>query len=148
MITRRSPRATAFRRSPASCSSKAEKSSTSSWAFTPSPKLRSGWMRSWSAKTRPFFVLTLAVLLMTACSSSRHSQVVAAPNFELKDLSGNIVRLESFRGHPVLLDFWATWCGPCRMSIPMVEDFYTRHKGEGLVVLGMNMDDEPSGVYG
>ena len=73
---------------------------------------------------------------------------MAAPNFELKDLSGNAVRLESFRGHPVLLDFWATWCGPCRMSIPMVQEFYLRHKAEGLVVLGLNIDDEPSGVFG
>ena len=74
--------------------------------------------------------------------------MVAAPNFELKDLSGNTVRLESFRGHPVLLDFWATWCGPCRMSIPMVQISTPAIKTRGLVVLGMNMDDEPSGVYG
>ena len=74
--------------------------------------------------------------------------MVVAPNFELKDLSGNTVRLNSFKGHPVLLDFWATWCGPCRMSIPLVQEFYMRHKSEGLEVLGLNMDDDPSGVYG
>src|SRR5882672_7332532 len=101
-------------------------------------------MRSWSAK----LALGLGVVVLTACSNSRRSEVIAAPNFELKDLSGNTVRLESFRGHPVLLDFWATWCGPCRMSIPMVQQFYMRHKDEGLVVLGLNMDDEPSGVFG
>ena len=96
---------------------------------------------------RPLSLL-LAVALLTACSSNKRGEVVAAPNFELKDLSGNVVRLESFRGHPVLLDFWATWCGPCRMSIPMVQEFYMKHKAEGLVVLGMNMDDDPTGVYG
>src|ERR1700689_4864587 len=91
----------------------------------------------------------MAFILLAACSRSRRSEVIAAaPNFELRDLSGNVVRLESFRGHPVLLDFWATWCGPCRMSIPKVQEFYMRHKDEGLVVLGMNMDDEPSGVFG
>ena len=73
---------------------------------------------------------------------------MAAPNFELKDLAGNVVRLDSFKGHPVLLDFWATWCGPCRMSIPMVQEFYAHHKDQGLVVLGINMDDDMSGVYG
>ena len=104
-------------------------------------------MRCWSARGRVLF-LSAVVVLATSCSSGRQSQVVAAPNFELKDLSGETVRLESFRGHPVLVDFWATWCGPCRMSIPLVQDFYARHKDEGLVVLGLNMDDEPSGVYG
>ncbi len=92
--------------------------------------------------------IALALVLLAACSSSHRGELSAAPNFELKDLSGNVVRLDSFRGHPVFLDFWATWCGPCRMSIPMVQDFYARHKAEGLVVLGMNMDDDPSGVYG
>jgi thiol-disulfide isomerase/thioredoxin len=103
-------------------------------------------MRSWSAKNRSSLALGLALVLLTACSSSRHSDVVAAPNFELKDLSGKTVRLESFRGHPVLLDFWATWCGPCRMSIPLVQEFYAHHKAEGLVVVGLNMDEDPSGV--
>ncbi len=73
--------------------------------------------------------------------------MVSAPNFELKDLSGKRVSLEDFRGKPVLLDFWATWCGPCRMSIPLVQDFYARHKAEGLVVLGLNMDEDRSGVF-
>jgi thiol-disulfide isomerase/thioredoxin len=99
-----------------------------------------------SPKARAIFAIGLAIGLLSSCSSRRH-QTVAAPNFELKDLSGNTVRLESFRGHPVMLDFWATWCGPCRMSIPMVQDFYARHKDEGLVVIGMNMDDDPSGVF-
>jgi thiol-disulfide isomerase/thioredoxin len=107
-------------------------------------------MRCWSDKpltTRTLLPLGLALGLLAACSSSRKGEVVAAPNFELKDLSGNTVTLQSFKGHPILLDFWATWCGPCRMSIPMVEDFYTRHQKDGLVVLGMNIDDDPSGVY-
>jgi thiol-disulfide isomerase/thioredoxin len=97
-------------------------------------------------KSRILFAVALAVGLLSSCSSKSH-RVIPAPNFELKDLSGNTVRLESFRGHPVLLDFWATWCGPCRMSIPMVQDFYARHKAEGLVVIGMNIDDDPSGVF-
>jgi len=105
-------------------------------------------MRSWSAKARISFTIALSIGLISACNSGRRSQVVAAPNFELKDLSGNMVRMDSFKGHPVLLDFWATWCGPCRMSIPLVQEFYRRHKDDGLVVLGLNMDDEPSGVYG
>ena len=46
-----------------------------------------------------------------------------------------------------MLDFWATWCGPCQISIPLVQRFYDAHKKEGLVVLGLNIDEDPSGVY-
>src|SRR5437879_6715849 len=147
----RSPRATGcplFRRF---SSSKAEKSSISWSAFTPSLKSRSGWMLSSSAKYRrrkPFLFIGLVLGIFASCSSSRHHGPVPAPTFELKDLSGNAVRLKSYEGHPVLLDFWATWCGPCRMSIPMVQDFYARHQRDGMVVLGLNIDDDPSGVYG
>ena len=106
-------------------------------------------MRSWSAKGRSFVIWLTVAGLLAACGSRGRSQgVVTAPNFELKDLSGNTVSLAAFRGHPILLDFWATWCGPCRMSIPLVQEFYARHKAAGLVVLGMNTDDDPSGVYG
>jgi thiol-disulfide isomerase/thioredoxin len=96
---------------------------------------------------RAFVFIGLAIGLLASCSSSRHHEVLSAPNFELKDLSGNAVRLETYLGHPVLLDFWATWCGPCRMSIPMVQNFYIHHKDEGMIVLGLNIDDDPSGVY-
>src|ERR1700730_5834470 len=110
-------------------------------------------MRSWLAKkpaekSRAFATVAVTIVFLAACSSNRRNEVIAAPNFELKDLSGDTVRLESFKGHPVLLDFWATWCGPCRMSIPKVQEFYMRHQDEGVVVLGLNLDDEPSGVYG
>ncbi len=46
-----------------------------------------------------------------------------------------------------MLDFWATWCGPCQISIPLVQRFYKEHQDEGLVVLGINVDEDPSGVY-
>ena len=108
-------------------------------------------MLSSSAKYRrrkPFLFIGLVLGILASCSSSRHHGPVPAPTFELKDLSGNAVRLKSYEGHPVLLDFWATWCGPCRMSIPMVQDFYARHQRDGMVVLGLNIDDDPSGVYG
>lgn len=92
-----------------------------------------------------FAVLSLVSLV--ACSSARHGEMSEAPNFELKDLSGKSITLDSYRGRPVLLDFWATWCGPCRMSIPLVQEFYSRHKDERFVVLGLNMDDDLSGVF-
>jgi len=84
--------------------------------------------------------------LISGCRS-RNFTPVQAPNIELKDLADHTVSLASFKGHPVLLDFWATWCGPCQISVPMVQRFYAAHKDQGLVVLGINVDDDPSGVY-
>jgi cytochrome c biogenesis protein CcmG, thiol:disulfide interchange protein DsbE len=89
----------------------------------------------------------LCIVLLAGCRSAKSRQAILAPNFALKDLSGNTVKLDSFRGHPVLLDFWATWCGPCQISIPLVQKFYLKHKDAGLVVLGMNIDEEPSPVF-
>lgn len=94
-------------------------------------------------------LLSLAVLAvaLAACGGSRPNSPSAAPSFELEDLSGKKVRLQDFRGRPVLLDFWATWCGPCRLSIPAVQDFYRRHQQEGLMVLGITMDDDRGDVF-
>jgi peroxiredoxin len=71
------------------------------------------------------------------------SQLVGqpAPDFTLYDLNGNEVRLSDFRGKPVVLNFWATWCGPCRVEIPHVNVLYDKYKAQGLVVIGVN--DEP-----
>ena len=69
-----------------------------------------------------------------------------APNFTLKDLNGRSVSLSQFRGKVVFLDFWATWCGPCRMATPSVERLNAEFAPKGLQILGMNVDEDPSGV--
>lgn len=61
-----------------------------------------------------------------------------APSFTLKDINGESISLSDFRGKVVLLDFWATWCGPCRTAIPYIEALYQKYKDQGLVVIGMN----------
>jgi cytochrome c biogenesis protein CcmG/thiol:disulfide interchange protein DsbE len=65
-----------------------------------------------------------------------------APNFTLKDIDGRPVKLSDFRGKIVLLNFWATWCGPCKVEIPWFIEFEQKYKDRGLVVIGVSMDEE------
>jgi peroxiredoxin len=65
----------------------------------------------------------------------------AAPDFTLKDADGKTVHLSDYKGKVVLLDFWATWCGPCRIEIPWFTDLERKNKDKGFEVLGVSMDD-------
>jgi thiol-disulfide isomerase/thioredoxin len=65
----------------------------------------------------------------------------AAPNFTLQDLSGKPVSLASFRGRPLVVDFWATWCGPCQIEIPWFEKLHEQYASQGLEILGVSADD-------
>ncbi len=65
----------------------------------------------------------------------------AAPSFTLVDLSGKKVSLADYKGHPVVLNFWATYCGPCKLEMPWFQDLQNKYKDKGLVVLGLDQDD-------
>jgi peroxiredoxin len=65
-----------------------------------------------------------------------------APEFALKDSDGKVVHLSDYRGKVVLLDFWATWCGPCKIEIPWFMELQRANKDKGLEVLGVAMDDD------
>jgi len=77
-----------------------------------------------------------------AASLKPDGQRHAAPDFALKDADGKTVRLSDYKGKVVLLDFWATYCGPCKIEIPWFMDFERKHKDQGFAVLGVDMDDE------
>jgi len=62
-------------------------------------------------------------------------------NFTLKDVNGKDVRLSSYKGKVVLLNFWATWCGPCKIEIPWFNEFQQKYQEKGFVVLGISADD-------
>ena len=65
-----------------------------------------------------------------------------APAFLLNTLDGRGVKLSDFRGKVVLLNFWATWCAPCRVEMPWLADFYSRYQGQGLEIVGVSVDDD------
>ena len=67
-----------------------------------------------------------------------------APAFKLVDTDGKPVTLNSLKGHPVVLNFWATWCGPCKLEMPWFQEFSAKYKPQGLIVLGLAQDDGAS----
>ena len=69
-----------------------------------------------------------------------------APDFTLTTLEGETVTLSDFKGQPVLINFWATWCPPCRAEMPAIQAAYERYAAQGLVVLGVDMAESPDVV--
>ena len=65
-----------------------------------------------------------------------------APDFALKTLAGETLRLSDLRGKPVVINFWATWCGPCKVEIPLFDNVFQRNKDKGLVILGVNVQEQ------
>ncbi|MCH7829577.1 MAG: TlpA family protein disulfide reductase [Proteobacteria bacterium] len=65
-----------------------------------------------------------------------------APDFALKSSTGENLRLSEYRGDVVMINFWATWCGPCRQEMPLLEELYARYERVGFNLLGVNIDDD------
>lgn len=96
-------------------------------------------------------VRLLAVFALVAVAEASQAaaaeNVTLAPAFTVRGLDGRNVRLSDFKGKAVVLDFWATWCGPCRASMPHLNEMQGRFSRQGLVVLGLSVDDaEPQTV--
>ena len=95
-------------------------------------------------RTRNLVMVLFCLFLIGACSVADEGKVLVgpAPNFVLEDISGRHLSLNDVKGKIVIVDFWATWCGPCLNSIPELVDLQEKYKAKGLVVVGISVDDE------
>jgi len=69
---------------------------------------------------------------------------IFAPNFALLDVNGKAVKLTDFRGDLVLIDFWASWCGPCRQESPNMVKLYNKYKNKNFTILSVSLDNDPA----
>src|SRR5262245_8633124 len=86
-----------------------------------------------------------AMLLLSACPSAVQAGGAdrVAPPFAVRVFDGRTFRLQDQRGKAVVVDFWATWCAPCRASMPHLDRLQERYSSNGLVVIGLSVDEEP-----
>jgi len=87
----------------------------------------------------------LPMLLVSAAGAAAAAVQLSAnaPDFTLRSVAGANLRLAEQRGQVVLVNFWATWCGPCRQEMPHLNRLYDKYRSAGFVLLGVNIDDDP-----
>jgi len=96
--------------------------------------------------TAILIVLVVLSFTATACQSEGPEIGKRAPDFQLNTLDGQTVTLSELRGTPVLVNFWATWCGPCAYEMPFLQQIYDEWQPEELVMLAVNIGESASTV--
>jgi thiol-disulfide isomerase/thioredoxin len=98
-------------------------------------------------------LFSLCLVLLAGCEAGGLSSewkpiepLLAAPDFTLSRLEGGEASLAEYRGHAVLMEFWATWCGPCRYSTPSLEVIYRKYRDRGVAVLLINQQETPEAI--
>ncbi|HZN54886.1 MAG TPA: TlpA disulfide reductase family protein [Candidatus Polarisedimenticolaceae bacterium] len=98
--------------------------------------------------TRISILVLAAAVILSACGGAPPPPAAAAasgkmaPEFELRDLDGKPFQLSATKGSVRLVDFWTTWCAPCREEIPMFKELHAAYGGKGFTLIGIAMDDE------
>ncbi|MEZ5315845.1 MAG: TlpA disulfide reductase family protein [Vicinamibacterales bacterium] len=103
--------------------------------------------RLWTSRWLRAAAVAAAVAAWPACAAQSHApeadKAVANFDFTLKDMHGNDVRLADYKGRPLIINFWATWCGPCKHEIPAFVELVEKYKDKKFTVLGVSVDDPP-----
>jgi len=87
--------------------------------------------------------LSATALLGIATLQTAHAaESVAAPTFNLPSKDGKTIDLAKYKGQVVMLNFWASWCGPCRTEMPLMDQIYKKYAPAGFVLLGVNVDND------
>jgi thiol-disulfide isomerase/thioredoxin len=94
--------------------------------------------------------LLMACLVSLMCLSLANAAAVKgpAPNFTLKSMSGKNLKLSEMTGNVVLINFWASWCGPCREEMPLLNALHKKYAPLGFTVLGVNVEEQLDGARG
>ncbi len=107
-----------------------------------------------SKVTTPFF--WLIILLLLSPFSALHAQkesltlmkdLPSAPTFELPDMDGEIFKLSQYRGKPVIVNFWATWCPPCREELPSMNRAWDKIKDQGIEMIAINVGEDEDTIF-
>src|SRR5262245_11444304 len=121
----------------------------------PTPVMPRWWKSRWLRAS----LVALALGAWPACAAEdesdrpggdRKSAATAAESpsldFVLKDMDGKDVRLADFKGRPILINVWATWCAPCKLEIPWFVEFAEKYKDKNLAIIGISFDDSPEQI--
>ena len=89
-----------------------------------------------------FLIVFVIAILLSACGSQGSGPEAGGPDLSFTGVDGSTVRLSDFRDQVILVEFWVTWCGSCRMMVPVLSRLHGEYSKKGLVILGVSLDDE------
>ena len=106
--------------------------------------------RTSTVSLRPWRAAAAALLagMALAAAATPLAPSTPAPDFTLRTADGRNLRLQEQRGQVVMVNFWATWCGPCRQEMPHLNKLYEKYRSSGFVLLGVNVDDDTTQAAG